>query len=516
MDDAMVAPASLFRQVPRAAALVTPSAAQRRPIVMVLGMHRSGTSLCSHILSALGVDMADQLGADGSPAFDNPKGHWERWEIVDLHDRILGQLNRAYGVPMHDFGFPVAWWADPGVAQLRREIVGFLRGRMGEGYFGFKDPRTVRLMPLWYQVVNELKLEPKIVFCLRNPAQVARSLQVRDGLDPEIGEARWFSYVVDFFRYTGGYDFCVIDYETWFNDAATNVDRLNNFLRLDWHQTTLDLELTVAGIVEAQLRHDDSRDREARQPLVRSLYDLTRRADREPSVRHQIQTIVTQFIAFQQLQRGVHRGFEKIAAAAARLSGIEQEAAALRSAIAEREASLDGAHARAQASEAREAEAVAELERRQALTVELVQKRNEIAAVAEAARAAEDSVRLALTDAEQRANALAAALASREEQLSEAEAGRERDATAAQERDAALKNAERAKQAQIAALRDELAASRKIVKSLLGALLVAPMPLPPPERTVGTWRTLFRLFRFRPRVQEQPEEPARGTVAGPA
>ena len=41
----------------------------RRPIVMVLGMHRSGTSLCSHVLSALGLDMTDHVAG---PGLDTP------------------------------------------------------------------------------------------------------------------------------------------------------------------------------------------------------------------------------------------------------------------------------------------------------------------------------------------------------------------------------------------------------------------------------------------------------------
>jgi hypothetical protein len=72
---------------------------------------------------------------------------------------------------------PVAWWADPRVAEVRREIAGFLERRMGNAYFGFKDPRTVRLMPMWHQIINELRLTPKIVFCLRKPAQVATLAQ---------------------------------------------------------------------------------------------------------------------------------------------------------------------------------------------------------------------------------------------------------------------------------------------------------------------------------------------------
>src|ERR1700730_15018756 len=74
---------------------------QASPIVMVLGMHRSGTSLCSHVLSVLGVDMADRMFPRGGETAgpDNPRGHWERWEIVDFHDRILAHFNRAYFGP---------------------------------------------------------------------------------------------------------------------------------------------------------------------------------------------------------------------------------------------------------------------------------------------------------------------------------------------------------------------------------------------------------------------------------
>ena len=130
------------------------SALQRRPIVLVLGMHRSGTSLGSHILSALGVDIVDKIPGPGNPAPtpDNPRGHWERWEIVEFHDRILGLFNREYLGHFHDFALPVAWWANPRVAEIRREIATFLELRMGGQYFGFKDPRTVRLMPVWHQI----------------------------------------------------------------------------------------------------------------------------------------------------------------------------------------------------------------------------------------------------------------------------------------------------------------------------------------------------------------------------
>jgi hypothetical protein len=101
-----------------------------------------------------------------------------------------------------------------------------------EGYFGFKDPRTVRLMPVWHQLFNELKLAPKLVLCLRNPAQVARSLHARDSLDPANGEYRWLAYMIDFYRYTSNFECCSVEYEEWFDNPAANIEKLRKFLDL--------------------------------------------------------------------------------------------------------------------------------------------------------------------------------------------------------------------------------------------------------------------------------------------
>src|SRR5271166_6694061 len=135
MNNDMPSPQSLSIETPQRNRITAiSSAVQRRPIVLVLGMDRSGTSLCSHLLSAFGVDMSDDIDVNPS----NARGHWERREIVEFHDRILGLFNRDYAGRFHDFALPVAWWADPRVVQIRREIVAFLEQRMGDRYFGFR------------------------------------------------------------------------------------------------------------------------------------------------------------------------------------------------------------------------------------------------------------------------------------------------------------------------------------------------------------------------------------------
>jgi hypothetical protein len=61
---------------------------------------------------------------------------------------------------------------------------------------------------------------------------------------------------------------------------------------------------------------------EARQPLIRSVYKLARRAERDPAAREQLRTIATQFVSFQQLQAGA-RDSSDDAAAKGGAAGLE-------------------------------------------------------------------------------------------------------------------------------------------------------------------------------------------------
>src|SRR5271166_2363954 len=460
MNDDMLSPQSLPIEPPRRDRITAiSSAVQRRPIVLVLGMHRSGTSLCSHILSAFGLDMADDIRADAT----NARGHWERWEIVEFHDRILSLFNRDYLGRFHDFALPVAWWADPRVAQIRREIVAFLEERMGEGYFGFKDPRTVRLMPVWHQIFNEFKLTPRIVLCLRNPAQIARSLNARDGLDPEIGEYRWLVHIIDFFRYANKFDFCTVEYEEWFNNPSANIEKLQKFLDLSWQQSEADLALVLSGLIDLGARHDDPEHREANQPLVRSLYKLTSRAGDDSAARDQIAYIVSQFVGFQQLQRPFLQAFEDVAKTAAKYPEIEQQATALRATVSERDAVVDAAKLRANAAEARLVDAFAEIEAQRTQIADLAREhddRAEIERTANGLKATLAEREIALAEHSRRADELRAAL-----QVAQAEAAAREAALRLAEQEAQERHATaEAMQGEIATLREALVQTDREVR----------------------------------------------------
>ena len=69
------------------------AAGARRKAVLVLGMHRSGTSALTRILNLLGVDLGSKL-MPASP--ENEAGYWEHAEIVRIHDELLGELGTSW------------------------------------------------------------------------------------------------------------------------------------------------------------------------------------------------------------------------------------------------------------------------------------------------------------------------------------------------------------------------------------------------------------------------------------
>lgn len=213
---------------------------------MVLGMHRSGTSLCANMLHELGVNIAEASG----PSAANQRGHWERPRINDLHDAVLALFGRGWSTPAHHLALPEDWWADPRLEPIRQRLRLYLeRSMASERLFGFKDPRTSRLLALWPEIISQANLDPVYIFCVRDPAQVARSIMERDSLAADQAAYRWLVYNAQAVQGVGAARVCVISYESWFTDAAATLNRLARFIGVPVRP-----ELT--GIVDAQLRHD--------------------------------------------------------------------------------------------------------------------------------------------------------------------------------------------------------------------------------------------------------------------
>jgi hypothetical protein len=228
--------------------------------VCVTGMHRSGTSLATRALEALGV----WLGRDGSllpPGPDNPAGYFENQAIQELDDELLAHLGGSWDQPPTLAG---DWADDPGLDAFRRragEVVardlggGDASGAEAHGPVGFKDPRLSLLLPFWRTVVPVRAT----VVLVRAPAQVAGSLARRNQIDPPQAAALWLRYLLA--ATTNDPEHLLVTQDDFFTELGPTLARLAIHLGLP--APTAAVEAEVADHLDPALQHHDPHDAEA-------------------------------------------------------------------------------------------------------------------------------------------------------------------------------------------------------------------------------------------------------------
>jgi hypothetical protein len=143
--------------------------------VLLLGMHRSGTTLLAKMLAELGMHLGRNL-----------EMHHESVFILDSNDWLLQRAHGAWDNPL-----PIRYLLEcddtlpPLVQELTRRVEGlaFLRRYVGPGHlraflsnepvlWGWKDPRTTATWPLWLSVFPRARA----ITVHRNGIDVAASL----------------------------------------------------------------------------------------------------------------------------------------------------------------------------------------------------------------------------------------------------------------------------------------------------------------------------------------------------
>lgn len=201
-----------------------------RRAILVLGMHRSGTSALTRVIGHLGA----ALPLDPMPeTVDNPRGYWESRSIARFNNRLLESAGTRWN---GDGPLPPGWFADPARAADRAEAAALLESAFGGApVLVLKDPRLCRLLPFWREVLEAGAIEPLAVVALRDPGEVARSLQARLGdaaFRPaavaalERGLLLWLRYVLEAESWSRDMPRTVIDYPSLVADWRTSVGTL--------------------------------------------------------------------------------------------------------------------------------------------------------------------------------------------------------------------------------------------------------------------------------------------------
>ena len=169
----------------------TPKPAQvpsRRTAIVVLGMHRSGTSALARVLNLCGVFLPTELRAPN--IYHNVTGFWEPESIINLNNRVLHELGGAWNVV--DFERPKDAVSD----EFAHNVGALLAVEYGEeATILIKDPRVCVLAPAWHAALGRAGYRPVYVVPIRHPLEVAQSLEERGDMTVSEGLALWLSYM---------------------------------------------------------------------------------------------------------------------------------------------------------------------------------------------------------------------------------------------------------------------------------------------------------------------------------
>jgi len=142
---------------------------------VILGMHRSATSLPAQGLSKAGVRMGDRLlGVDPD---SNPYGHYEDVDFIRMNEWLLNSAGGSWRNPPSELDLEKAGKEN---GYIIKKLV---RRKEREPFWGWKDPRTTLTIRMYLPYLTN----PHFIACFREPLEVARSLNKRNGIPVEEG-----------------------------------------------------------------------------------------------------------------------------------------------------------------------------------------------------------------------------------------------------------------------------------------------------------------------------------------
>jgi len=161
-------------------------------LVIVTGMHRSGTSALARVFVDAGFSAGINLIP---PDKDNPTGYWEDFDIFNLNNTILSRLFLTWDeVENFDqrrihlfFGKILDEFSGIALQIIDKKL------QTSSGVI-LKDPRFCILWPFWKVVLEQTGAQVYHFHIIRNPMAVASSLERRNGIHQKNSLALWYFY----------------------------------------------------------------------------------------------------------------------------------------------------------------------------------------------------------------------------------------------------------------------------------------------------------------------------------
>jgi hypothetical protein len=239
-------------------------------LVVVLGMHRSGTSTIARSLQVMGVELGSNFLP---PDQHNERGYWEDTDIHALNVEMLEAIDSDWHHLTSVSQADVSALRNLGYVERASKI---LRHKIvGTQVFGLKDPRITKLLLFWTEVFKSCNIQVNYVLVIRNPLSIVQSLEKRDGLNRIHSFYLWLEYCLAALDFGLDRLSAVIDYDRLIQSPKNQLKTLAERLDLCFDLTKM--QIFETDFLNPKFRHSihkiDALKQDASCPaLVREVY----------------------------------------------------------------------------------------------------------------------------------------------------------------------------------------------------------------------------------------------------
>ncbi len=234
--------------------------------ILILGMHRSGTSALSGILHILGVYQGLDLLP---PSNENRKGFFENKHILDFNEKVLDD----HGASWDDLFFDGKKLI---IDKYAEELKTLISEKFGHARcFSIKDPRICLLFPIYEKALTELGITIHPLIIYRNPLETAVSLQERDRFSLEKGLILWLEHFLLSEKYTRSYSRIFVQFDQLLRDHRTLITTIQETWGLNL-EIDPDKQERLSSFLQSDLKHINISLHDLSQKLPDSMQALVR------------------------------------------------------------------------------------------------------------------------------------------------------------------------------------------------------------------------------------------------
>jgi len=228
------------------------SVKRSRRAIIVLGMHRSGTSALARTLNLCGVDLGSNLMPPGPE--DNVKGFWEHLNIFQANEKLLHGLNSSWDDVR---ALPDRWWTSDFAEAYKLEIISVLeRDFSNSPFWGVKDPRICRFLPLWHPILEQTDNKPFFLIIVRNPLEVVASLSKRDGFSKGKSCLLWLKHLIESEKGTRNSSRVFVTYDELLSDWNGLLSRVEKTFGFKWPKNPAKASSEIKSFLQDSMRHN--------------------------------------------------------------------------------------------------------------------------------------------------------------------------------------------------------------------------------------------------------------------